>query len=205
MYILRIILVFFPIFIGCTIKSSDSVENQFHKEKVVIDKVFDENLILYREKCKSGVFNLCSDGHEQPYRIFPYFVRLNRQSFIASYDTIFLFPSDETRKEILSKGLECMNTLEMDKMFEDIEGKHFKINSDEFCEKVSKYNKVHKSSDITFCEIDYEIYNLSFSFVYGGVKQIIVPNFDIKDKSLIRFYKSKVFYITAIDKVGVPL
>ena len=58
----------------------------------VVDSVCNHPIIaecvLAYEDCSSTNYNFCHDGIEQSSKLFPFFIKLNKDDFIKSYDTV---------------------------------------------------------------------------------------------------------------------
>ncbi len=196
------ILLFVVILLGCSTpkKITHTVKSGNYNE-IIIGEIKEVTLDLAREKCVVGSFSFCSDGHEQPYRLHPLFVTLKKEDFLASYDTVFMFPPDNVLKQIRAEGLEAMDTWKMEMLFSDSLGNVLTYNNDEFYEKVKTYYRKNKISQEASCDFSYQAYKMSIRVMYGGTRQIILPDFNKKSNSLIKEHTSEVYYIISIASV----
>lgn len=197
------LLFFVGILLGCSSpnKISYTTTNNGNYNKVRTEEIKEVTLDLARENCIADIFSFCSDGHEQPYRLYPLFVKLQKKILLSSYDTVFMFPSDYVIKQIRGEGKEVMDTWKMDIMFSDSLNNTVTYDNDEFCQKVNNYYRRNKISKDANCEFSYQLYKMKVKVMYGGEKQIVLPDFDEKNNSLIKDHISHVYYITSIESV----
>ena len=165
--------------------------------KDTIGQVETKELVLAREVCMPEIFDMFCYN-----RVSPYFVHLNFDDFLLSYDS-FIYTAQLT-KSIVNKrdslDFEYSGSWVLDTLFnhkkDDFNIIKFKVPNHYF-RRVNRYAK--KNYNNTFDgTAKYALYKLKFQCVYVGQQTIFISNMKRKKSKRENYILSRVYFITKI-------
>jgi hypothetical protein len=194
--------------LGCKLSNKIHFSNSL--SFVTIDttgQVEIKELNLAREVCPEGsLSNFCYDGFEQPYRSYPFFVHLNFENFMRSYDsTVYILAIPRVLDTFVNRGVSFRQPWDLDTLFKntvtELNTVSFKV-PNSYKRKINRYQKKFKSKKGFDGTLSYSLYKMKIECVYGGKRTLIVPEIERKKSEGIITYKfCDVYYITDIISI----
>lgn len=168
--------------------------------------IITNEVTVLREKCLNNTFSFCSDGFEQPYRLFSYFISMDTltNNLKKKYSKgVFMFVPPSETDSLLKKGVHFKNYWELDSLF---------LKNNNLDNTVSFYNKYLKKKVKSYYkknnilkkfdgQLMFESYKIKMSYFYAGKRKITIPNINKKrNSSLIEDIDIDVYYILNIQE-----
>ncbi len=161
-------------------------------------KIERKKLVLAREVCLPGYFNVIC--YNKP---SPYFVHLDLDDFMNSYDS-FIYNAYASR--VLAKQLDTLDINIVGNWFLDTLFNHSITDSNiiEFNIPRKNHNKIKKNVSKNYPTLKYDrkirfaLYELEFECLYVGEEPVYMPGKNVKTYENDHFIAARKFYITNI-------
>jgi hypothetical protein len=187
---------------GSPVFKNDVIFNSYSTTGLDSIKVERKKLVLAREVCLPGFFNVICFNKPSPY-----FVHLDIKNFMLSYDS-FIYNAYANKE--LAEKLDTLNINLVGNWYLDTLFNHSLADSNiiEFIIPKKHHNKIRKNVLKNYPTLKYDrkirfaLYELEFECFYVGEERLFLPYKNNEDSGNDHFITAKKYYITNIYRVA---